>query len=42
MSSEDNRDPSRDASWGQRHGVTVITAVLFGLLALVMIIQVAC
>jgi hypothetical protein len=29
-------------SWWHRHGVTVITATLFGLLGLVMLIQVGC
>jgi hypothetical protein len=29
-------------SWRDRHGVTVMTTVLFGLLGLVIAIQVAC
>ena len=29
-------------TFGQRHGVTIMTVVLFGLLAMVMFIQVAC
>ncbi len=29
-------------SWGQRHGVTILSVTLFGLLALVMFIQVGC
>jgi hypothetical protein len=39
--SQEPRDPSRD-TWGNRHAVTILTAVLFGLLAFVMMIQVAC
>lgn len=33
------RDPD---SFGQRHGVTILTFALFGMLALVMFIQVGC
>jgi hypothetical protein len=29
-------------SFGQRHATTILTTVLFGLLILVMVIQVAC
>ena len=29
-------------SFGQRHGITILTSVLFGMLGLVMLIQVAC
>jgi hypothetical protein len=29
-------------SWRDRHGVTIMTSVLFGLLGLVIAIQVAC
>ncbi|HEX2692297.1 MAG TPA: hypothetical protein VHN14_37065 [Kofleriaceae bacterium] len=42
MSSEEPRDPSREHSWGHRHGITLMTAVLFGLLALIITIQTAC
>jgi hypothetical protein len=28
--------------WGQRHGITILTTVLIGLLVLVSVIQVAC
>jgi hypothetical protein len=37
--SEDSNEPQ---TWGQRHAVTILTTVLFGLLALVMIVQMAC
>ena len=39
---ESNDTKSKHQTWGQRHAVTIMTTVLFGLLALVMIIQVAC
>ena len=32
----------KNLSWGQRHGVTILTLTLFGLLGLVMLIQVGC
>lgn len=35
-------EPSGPQSWGQRHAITILTVVLFGLLGLVMIVQVAC
>ncbi len=38
---QDDTEPTH-TTWGQRHGITILTAVMFGLLALVMIIQVAC
>lgn len=40
--SNDANDPQRPTTWGQRHAITILTTVLFGLLALVTIIQVAC
>ena len=40
--SEDEEDNEANKSWGQRHGVSILTAVLFGLMAFVMTIQVAC
>lgn len=39
--SEEQDEPRRE-TWGQRHGVTVLTTVVFALLGLVMLIQVAC
>jgi hypothetical protein len=42
MHPDDSDNSSRPLSWGQRHAVTILTAVLFGLLALVITIQVAC
>jgi hypothetical protein len=39
--SDENDDPTSD-TFGHRHGVTIMTIVLFGLLATVMLIQVAC
>jgi hypothetical protein len=33
---------NENETWGQRHAVTILTTVLFGLLGLVMLIQVAC
>jgi hypothetical protein len=36
MSGENNQ------TWRQRHAVTILTTVLFALLGLVMLIQVAC
>jgi len=42
MSEEEPRDLSRERSWGHRHAVTIMTTVMFGLLALVMLVQVAC
>lgn len=33
---------SENQTWGQRHAVTILTTVLFGMLGLVMLIQVAC
>ena len=38
---EQLRDPSND-TWVNRHFVTLLTTVLFGLLAFVMLIQVGC
>ena len=38
--SEDNEQ--RPTTWGQRHFATILTVVLFGLLALVTTVQVAC
>lgn len=32
----------KNETWGQRHAVTILTTALFGLLSLVMLIQVAC
>jgi hypothetical protein len=32
----------KNPSWGQRHGATVLTVSLFGLMALIMFIQVGC
>ena len=32
----------KQLSWGQRHGVAILTTVLIGLLVLVSVIQVAC
>ena len=29
-------------SWGHRHAVTIMTVIMFSLMALVMVIQVAC
>ena len=31
-----------EQTFGQRHGVTILTVALFGMLALVMFIQMAC
>jgi hypothetical protein len=33
---------NENETWGQRHAVTILTTVLFGLLGFVMLIQVAC
>lgn len=33
---------NENETWGHRHAVTILTTVLFGLLGLVMLIQVAC
>jgi hypothetical protein len=33
---------SEEKKWRDRHGVTVLTSVLFGMLALVIAIQMAC
>jgi len=32
----------KNQSWGQRHGVTILTVTLFALMGLVMFIQVGC
>lgn len=37
-----SEDPPPPQTWGQRHAVTILTTVLFGLLGLVMVIQVGC
>ena len=44
MSSEHSRDadPSRPESWAERHAVTIMSAVLLGLLALVILVHVGC
>jgi len=42
MESDDSEDTSRPQTWGQRNAVTIMTMVLFGLLAFVMIFQMAC
>jgi hypothetical protein len=42
MHPEEPEQPSRPQTWGQRHAVTILTVVLFALLAFVMTIQVAC
>ena len=42
MHPDDSENSSRPQSWGQRHAITILTTVLFGLLALVMSVQVAC
>ena len=39
MSSDESPRPQ---TWRQRHAVTILTVALFGLLALVMIVQVTC
>jgi len=39
----DDSDPAaRPQTWGQRHALSILTTVLFGLLALVTCVQVAC
>jgi len=38
MSSE---DPRHD-SWGHRHAISIMTTVMFALLVLVIVVQVAC
>jgi hypothetical protein len=35
-------DSNEPQSWRQRHAITILTTTLFGLLALVMLVQVAC
>ena len=42
--SEDNDDDTaaRHASWGHRNAATILSVTMFALLALVMVIQVAC
>jgi hypothetical protein len=35
-------EDEREQSWGHRHAVTILTTVLFGLLGLVMFVQVSC
>ena len=32
----------KNESWAHRHAVTILTVVMFGLLAMVMLIQVGC
>jgi hypothetical protein len=39
MSEEKNESKQ---TWGQRHAVTIMTVVMFSLLVMVMVIQVAC
>ena len=42
MHPDDSENSSGPKTWGQRHAITILTTVLFGLLALVMSVQVAC
>lgn len=42
MSTEEPDQETGPESFGHRHGVTILTVTLFGLLAFVMIIQMAC
>jgi len=42
MHPDDSDHPARPQTWGQRHALSILTSVLFGLLALVTCIQVAC
>jgi hypothetical protein len=39
---DDSERPSRPQTWRERHAVTILTVVLFSLLALVITVQVAC
>jgi hypothetical protein len=42
MHPDDSDNSPRPLSWGQRHAVTILTVVLFGLLAFVITFQMAC
>lgn len=42
MHPDDSETSSRPQTWGQRHAITILTVVLFGMLAFVMVLQVAC
>lgn len=42
MHPDDSENSSRSQSWRHRHAVTILTVVLFALLALVITVQVAC
>jgi hypothetical protein len=42
MHPDDSETSSRPQTWGQRNAISILTTVLFGLLAFVMILQVAC
>ena len=41
-SDHDDEKTSEPTTFGQRHGVTILTIVLFGLLALVIFVDMAC
>jgi hypothetical protein len=42
MQPDDSDDSPRPQTWGQRHAVTILTVVLFGMLGFVIAFQMAC